>query len=291
MKTVNVKWGLCLLLCLVSGRIYAQRIITVEGTYEYQVPGHMSFDDAENKAVEYARVQAIADNFGTIVDMTSLTEVSNKNGQSSVDMMTISYSDVKGEWLEDLQEPRCVPGLVDGKLQITVTVKGKIREIVSADIDLKAKVLRNGVEDRFEADEFRNNDDLYMSFLSPVDGYLAVYLYDGTNAFRLLPYKDQEGGCFEVRHNERYVLFSRDYVTYDVPSYQVPELIMQTSQPKELNMIYVIFSPNKFVKATDSEESDIPYQDYKSFQRWLTRCRNRDNEMMVVRKNITITNE
>lgn len=292
MKVLRIKWMLCALMCLISGHIYAQRTITASGTYEFQVPGNMSLDEAKNKAVEYARVQLIADNFGTIVDMNSLTEVSNKNGQSSVEMLTISYSDVKGEWIEDLQKPEFDMDVdKDGKLLINVTVKGRIREIVSADIDLKIKVLRNGVEDRFEADYFKNNDDLYMSFLSPVDGYLAVYLYDGTNVFRLLPYKEQQEGYFKAERNKRYVLFSQEHITYDIPSYQVPELIMATSQTREINRLFVIFSPNKFVQATDSVESDIPYLDYKSFQRWLTRCRNRDNEMMVQEKIITITND
>ena len=291
MRIMNIRWVVFLFFSLVPIHSYAQRLITAEGTHTFVAPSSMSPNEAKSKAVELARVQVIADEFGTIVDMTNLTEVSNMNGKSSVDMLSIGYSDVRGEWIEDVQNPVFSMTFNDDfSYQVTATVKGKIREIISADIDFKAKVLRNGEEDCFEGYDFNSNDQLFMSFLSPVDGYLAVYLYDGEEqVYRLLPYKYQEEGYFQIRRNKKYVLFSPRQIIYDMPSYQVDELILNAASPKEVNMLYILFSPNKFIKAMDSDGDGLPSLDHKSFQQWLIKCRNRDKEMIVDRKTITIT--
>ena len=52
----------------------------------------------------------------------------------------------------------------DGMLVVSVKVKGQAREILSASIDYQARILRNGIEDKFESDLFKNGDDLFLSF-------------------------------------------------------------------------------------------------------------------------------
>lgn len=277
---------------LFSVNLSAQRIVTGKGTYSYPVPESKSIDEAKIIAIEKARLQVIADNFGTVVDMSTMTEVRNVNDMSSVEMISYGESEVKGEWIEDISEPVFAISYEQGKLFLTITVEGKIREIVSADIDFKAKVLRNGVEERFEGYDFKDGDDLYLSFISPIDGYLAVYLYNGEDdTYCLLPYIAQSEGCFNIRRNRQYILFSSEKVSEGILPNMVDEYNMTASSSKEVNLIYIIFSPNRFTKALDDGSDEyLPRSlDYKSFQKWLIKNRNRDKEMRVQRKTITIS--
>ncbi len=269
----------------------AQKTERVTATYTYYAPEHVSIEEARRVALQRAQLQAIADAFGTIVTQTNATTVKNENGKSDVSLLSLGASEVKGEWLRTDGEPEYEIAYEDGMLAVTVRVKGVIREIVNAAVDFQARVLCNGTEDRFEQDRFRNGDDLYLSFQSPVDGYLTVYLLDAEGtAYCLLPYRGDTGGRVAVKGNRRYVFFSVD----DVPAGEqgmVDEYVMTCGNGKELNQIYVIFSPQLFTKAVDYageglQPRELPYEE---FQQWLFDCRKQDREMRVEVKHIVIS--
>lgn len=182
------------------------------------------------------------------------TSIKNINGNSNLDFVSIGGSEVRGEWIETIGEPSFKLFLANGQLAINVSVKGKIREVNSACIDFKALVLRNGTEDKYEDNNFKNGDDLFISFISPTCGYVAIYLVDNDgNAFCLLPYQSQEQGNVKVNANERYVFFSEKLSPQDLKPF-VDEYTMTCSHIQELNQIYVIFSTNSFVKAVDGKK-------------------------------------
>ena len=207
--------------------------------------------------------------------------------------MSISSSDIKGEWIETIGEPEYSIKYDRGMLVVECTVKGNVREILSAVIDIKAKILRNGTEDRFESSEFHSGDDMFLSFQSPVDGFLAVYLLDDNgDAFCLLPYRNQTDGIQKVSANKPYVFFSEK----DVPLSErglVDEYTLTSEHSIETNQIYVVFSPNAFVKANDNDMGDfLPREiDGKNFQKWLAKVRRKDKYVNFNSKQITITKE
>ena len=177
----------------------AQRVKTVGGEYTYVAPKNMSPEEAERVAFERLKTKLIAEEFGTVVSQTNLTKVENQNGQSNIDFSSYGGSEVKGEWIETVKGPHFENGFVDGLVVVKVSARGKIREIVSSKVEFDSRVLRNGTEDRYEADRFREGDDLYISFAAPVDGYVAAYLIDNENtAYCLLPYKGQKEGNVRV---------------------------------------------------------------------------------------------
>ncbi len=280
------------MMCILPETLWAQRVQKVSGEYTYYVPDNVSLDQAKMIALDRVKVQLIADEFGTVVGNTNITKVENSNGSSDVRMMSLGASEVKGEWLETIGEPKYDVGYEDGMLYVKVSLSGRIREIVSASIDIKAKILRNGTDDRFEGYEFKEGDDMYLSFQSPVDGYLTVYLYDGEdNVFCLLPYQSQETGQIPVKANRNYVFFSSRN-SEEIPSHLVDEYVLTCSKEMELNRIYTVFSPNSFTKALDSQGADINvprYLDFQDFQGWLSKCRMRDLDMTLVTSDITIT--
>ena len=183
---------------------------------------------------------------------------------------------------------------------VTAHVWGTAREIVSAPIDIRVKVLKNGTLDRYEDDSFRDGDDIYLSFQSPTKGYLAVYLMDDKgDAFCFLPYAGDTDGMFEVKANKPYILFSANHAD---KGEECDEYVLTCDKALERDMLYIIFSPNPFVKANDSsapmkvkvggEDLELPRQlQYKDFQRWLLKNRRLDSKMQVIVKPIEITKQ
>lgn len=115
---------------------------------------------------------------------------------------------------------------------------------------------------------------------APVDGYVAVYLVDESQtAYCLLPYAYDADGQQEVRHNKAYVFFSPKHKTEKGQA--VDEYILTCANEVEVNRLYVIFSPNSFVKAMDDQGADgLPRQlAFDEFSKWLGKCRKRDVEM------------
>lgn len=286
-----VKRLLCCLMCITfSICCFSQQTKTVDGEYTYFVPENVDLEKAKQIALERLKTQLIADEFGTVVSQNNATTVKNSNGKSDIDFVSVGGSEVRGEWIETIGEPDFKPSFDNGQMIIKVHIKGKIREIVSADINFKALVLRNGTEDKYEDDTFKSGDDLFLSFTSPVSGYIVIYLVDNDGtAFCLLPYQNQEQGNVKINANERYVFFSEKLSPQNLKAY-VDEYTMTCSHSQELNQIYVVFSPNTFVKAIDGKREDtLPRElSNEDFQKWLAKNRSKDKDMTYKKVSITI---
>ena len=271
---------------------FAQKLKTVEAEYTYYALENVTLEHAKRIALERAMIQALADEFGTIVTQQNATRVENRSGQSDVDFLSIGGSEVKGEWIETIGEPIYNIRYEGNMLVVVCKVKGKAREIVSAGIDFQAKILRNGTDDKFESNQFRSGDDLYLSFQSPVSGYLAVYLVDADDqAYCLLPYRSQTDGIYSVKANQHYLFFNIKEAPQQERSY-VDEYVMTCEHEAEHNQLYVIFSPNQFVKASDNATDDrLPRElNNTDFQRWLAKCRKHDIDMNLQMIPIIIKN-
>ena len=284
--------SIAFLLCVFCLNVFSQKTKTVEAEYTYYGSLNETVEQAKEKAVERAKNKAIAEEFGTIVSQYNSTWIVNDGKSSNVDFNSIGSSDVKGDWIEDIDEPEFKKiELADNMIIVTVKVKGKAREIINAAIDFKAILLRNGTEDKFESDRFRQGDDLYLSFQSPVKGFLAVYLIDSDRrATCLLPYPTQEEGAYPIKANEKYIFFNIDKAANDEKDI-VEEYTMTCERSMELNQIYVIFSPVPFTKANDELIDDMRCLDYKSFDKWLVKQRKHDVKMNLRSIPITITKE
>lgn len=270
--------------------ISAQKIEKVHGEYTYHVPDNVSLEEGKRIALERAKIQALADAFGTLVSQNNSTIVKNENGKSSVDFLSIGGSDVKGEWIETIGDPKFDIFYESNMLTIKVSIDGKAREIKNAAIDLEAKLLRNGTEEKHESDEFRKGDDLYLYFKSPINGYLAVYLLDENTqqVFCLLPYKSSGEPAYKIIHDKPYVFFSC-HKAEENPS-EVDEYTMTCEHSMEQNTIYIVFSPNMFAKAfAEDENIGLPIQlPLKVFQKWLGKCKAKALETQEKKIAITI---
>lgn len=275
---MRLRYVFVLLMLLNLLTISAQKTEKVHGEYTYHVPDNISLEEGKRAALERAKIQALADAFGTLVSQNNSTIVKNENGKSSVDFLSIGGSDVKGEWIETIGEPQFDIFYENNILTIKVSIDGKAREIKNAVIDFVAKLLRNGTEEKYESDEFLNGDDLYLYFKSPINGYLAVYLFDENTqqVFCLLPYKSSGEPAYKIIHDKPYIFFSCQKAEEN-PS-EVDEYTMTCEHSMEQNIIYIVFSPNMFAKAfAEDENIKLPRQlPLKEFQKWLGKCRTKD---------------
>ena len=271
--------------------ILAQRTEKVRAEYIYYTPENISLEEAKRIALDRAKIQAIADEFGTIVSQSNTTLVSNRNGESTSDFFSLGGSELRGEWIETIGQPEYQINYEQGMLVVKAIVSGRIREIISAQIDIKAEVLCNGTDLKFARTDFKSGDDLYLYFQSPVDGYLAVYLLDEVSqmVYCLLPYKSSSEAVTPIEHDKPYIFFSAKHA--GDKAHLVDEYTMTCNNSVERNTIYVVFSPNEFAKANSNNVEELLPQElsFEKFQKWLSKGRVRDKEMTVVKETITIT--
>ncbi len=282
-----------LIMCLAVFPLWvsAQKEKKVCADYVYMAPGNLSLDEAKKIALDRARLKAIADEFGTLITQNNATLVKNDNGDSDVRFSSFGWSEVKGEWLGDIGEPQFEISFENGLMAVKVSVCGRAREIVREKVEIVAKVLCNGTEARHESSEFKDGDDLYLLFQAPRKGYAAVYLVDyEQNVYCLLPYRHDQQGVFKVAPNREYIFFSKKQ-TGGLPASVVDEYTLTSGSAEEINVVYILYSPNEFTKANDrqAEGEVLPRElTFENFQKWKTRNMQRDASMQVVEKQIRI---
>ncbi len=269
--SVTILWGT---IAIAGG------IKTVTGQYEYVAPETVSPAEARHIALDRAKVQALADEFGTIISSEVWTEVKNDNGQSSTGLWSLGSNWVKGEWLETIGEPQYETLYQNDLFVVRVTVRGRARAIESAPIDIKAELLSDGADKAFRTRRFVTDNHLLLQFQSPVSGYLTVYLVDDQGkAFRLLPLRGQSEGAHLVKGNQEYIFFDRG-----------DRYRLYTRKKLERNTVYIIFSPTEYVRPLDKQAGEwVPQAlDFTDFSRWLSKIRAFDRNLQVVVAPITI---
>lgn len=264
-----------------------KKIVNLRGEYTYHVPENITLEDAKQIARERAIQQCLADEFGTLVSQNNSTITITNNGKTDMKNYTIGGVEVKGEWLGDTKAAVYTPKIDEqtGTLIVSVKVWGKAREIEIKAQEISAKVLCNGTDDRYEREIVYEGDRFYVAFSSLTSGYLCMYLVDeDQNAFCLLPYAAESNGSHRVEGNLRYVFFSPEHAEDENI---VDEYIMSCARDSEINMLYVIFSPNEFSRPlediTSQETITLPV-----LEEWLLKTRSHDTEMQLLKQSITI---
>ena len=233
---------------------------------------------ARQTAIDRAKLQILANTFGTVIQSASSVRIDQSAGASSVGTSSLSISEVRGEWIETTEGPDLETILSpDGMIGLRVRMSGRVREITSARAETEVQVLRNGTDPRFSSLEFRDGDDLFLRFKSPVDGNLLVYLFDGgENVYCLLPYSSQRNiPAYPIRAMHEYLLFAGD---------DADEYTLTCTGKQEINRLYVIFSPQRLTRPFDTEgrAATTPRMlSWKAFNQFLARARTADPEMVV----------
>ena len=67
---------------------FAQKVMKVRAEYTFYAPSNVTLDEAKHIALERAKVQIIAETFGTVVSQNNTTFVRNQNGNSEIDFLS-----------------------------------------------------------------------------------------------------------------------------------------------------------------------------------------------------------
>jgi hypothetical protein len=262
------------------------------GEYTSYPPENVSLEQAKQIALKEARIDAIEKKFSMVVLQSSTHFMINENGQSSEIFTSKGDSEVGAEWLGDTREPEYKVSYEDNQLVVSVSICGNARKITGAGIDILTKILRDSTEIEYDIDKFKHRDNFYLLFRSPVDGYLAVYLTDMEKVYCLLPYSGDGTGKKKVKGGKNYVLFSKNHAENSEIDI-VEEYYFTCEKSSERNDIYIIFSPNEFIKANaskDEKETVLPPElSFDDFQQWLHKNRIRNKDMKVTQKTVLIT--
>lgn len=264
----------------------AAPVKTICGDYTYVVPDNVSREEAKRIAAERARLEALAAEFGTTVSQDNTTYVSSRNGKGDVVFQSLGGSEVRGEWLGDTEEPtyRFAVDERTGETSVYARVCGKAREISRSEVPLQVRVLRNGTQPNHESEAFRAGDDLYVSFLSPAGGYVAVFLMDEDGqVVCMLPYQSQTAAAYAVVADREYVFFSKAQASQaERPT--VDEYVMTCAGEQETDYLYLVFSTQPFSKPA-MPSGVIGFED---FHAWRVRLLKRDEHAQVLQKTIII---
>ncbi|MCX6287986.1 MAG: hypothetical protein NTY96_12815 [Bacteroidetes bacterium] len=292
-------------------------IRTVEGESQVEFPDIRSRHDVEKEALEKASITALEKAFGTVVIRGNSTYMKNlntgKETKTSVVFNSIANTYVKGEVIDAFdQNFEEVQGLatIDGKKkairELKCTATFKVRELTDDVPDFEAIPLQCP-DLGCNTTSFKYKGSLFLYFKSPYDGYLAVYLDNGTTAQCLLPYT-RMSETFEngvpLKGGKEYIFFSRQPAfSYFDNTVFVDEYELSAEDSQEQNRLFVIFSRSAIAspglqtglddKLLSPDEKARQYKVPKSlysedFQKWLIRNRTHKSDLRVMPIDITI---
>ncbi|MBR4836844.1 MAG: hypothetical protein IK004_00205 [Bacteroidales bacterium] len=260
----------------------AQKAVNVSGEYRYVVPDNVSRTEALNIAIERARNEAMAKEFGTVVSQTNTTTTKVVDGKVETGFISMGGTESKGLWIDDTKEPEVKTFYENDVMVIIAKVWGKAREIKNAETEMDIKILCNGMEN----ERFKNNDKFSIDFKSASKGYVAIFLRDENldPIYCMLPYENENGEVRAVKSGTKYNFLSTKDPIYPFRE----ETILVTDKTVEFNTILVVFSKNQFSLPISEDGEYVPEIPADKFMKWLRKNRINDETMQVIEKTVEI---
>lgn len=293
--------GILLTIPLLQG--FSQRIFSARGIAKIRLEENMSREETRDIAIQQARQNAIETIFGLYVSKDAYIDVAD----GDTDVRIISASELKGEWLKTTsevfsEETRKIKDEYGSRNEIWIVseVKGKVREIETPLIRYSFET-KNCVLDECETTDFQNGESLYITFISPSDGFLSIYLVDEQKAFRILPYQEMPSSYLHtipVKADKEYIFFSvnKSYDYFENYSYFLTdEIYLETDKEMEFFKVYVLFSPKPFSKPILDAGLDVAGEygipkalTKRNFEVWVQDNRIFDTDFYFQTKNIRV---
>ncbi len=264
---------------------HAQKQFKTHGKAQVKIEDNYTKETTKQKAKELAIINAIENVLGSYVEQETTIKIEEGNTNFKI----VGNTKVKGDWLktssEAYEEHRVASKNKVGKgnineIWITCTIKGVVREIIKPALHFEAITL-NCPQKICRTTTYYNNEQFYLNFSTPSDGYLSVYIVEEDNVYRLLPYAEMPANyvdAIQVKADKSYLLFSpsenHDYF-HDFSPNQVDEIVMTTDVAKEYADLYVVFSTSPFAKPILSDgvklqSGSLPKSLSKNkFEKWI----------------------
>lgn len=277
----------------------AQKVHKVKGIFKIKIENNMTREQTVEKAEDLAMIDAIEKTFGTYVEQEA--DINVVNGTVSYNI--IGSTKVKGEWLrttsrvvkDEIQEQVNNDKNKEKTTWIICTVEGEAREIHPMAL-LNISTLRCPSLD-CETTAFKDLQNFFLYFKSPVDGYLSVFIDEGQDTTRrLFPYLNQGNtSAVKIEGDKPYFLFSN---TNNLNKFKerADRIVLFAYSNIDYNNIYIVFSPTIYFKPILSNTTLIK-DGYtlpkaistKDFLEWLGACRVAMPDFQVKRIKISIS--
>lgn len=258
-----------------------QHIADVHGTGTYVVGENddVTLKDAKIRCIALAHADAIKQVFGELVASDVITTNVGLEGKDSKSYFWENTTLMaKGEWLEDTQAPVVSVAYEENRLTFKAEVWGKAREIVQSQVELEWALKSGTPENKVPTTVFNHGDRLFLDFKAPADGYIVIYLImENDEAARLLPYRNDTGGRYEVRGGKTYTFFDR------TTNPDADQLRLTTQKELESYQVVLVYSPHPFIKCPDvSGDRNHPNSlSTHDFQKWQAKQKRQDSEMVI----------
>ena len=268
--------------------IRAQDLVRSSGTAQMELTIDKSRLAVNNKLIELATIDALEKAFGRVIIQGNATYITNlqtgQEVQTNTVFNTIANTSVKGEVqrvintkFTDIEGFKTIDGKKEKILEIRCEIELMAREIITPPISFTCFPL-NCQDEKCRTTIFKNNEQFYLFFSSPMSGYLTVYLDDKENSQCLYPHvyisSEFEGGV-PVEADIKYILFT------DVNYFLYAERL------QDMNRLFIIFSKTPLNKPSLKDGSEKDEEGFifpkslpsSNFQRWLNSYRSigRDN--------------
>jgi hypothetical protein len=274
---------------------FSQKEFATEGEFVLRIEKNQTISQAKDFALQQAKVDGIERVFGRVIINGNSTYLQNKSAGHSQETKSafafFSDSFVKGEWIRNTREPSFTFETVRGEQWVRVKIAGIVREIVSSPITFQLQTL-NCNSPSCATEIFRHNQDFFVSFKSPDNGYLALYLDDPNlgETSRILPYQEssQYFGSVPIKRNVPYIFFSKaSDLLSEMGHVDELKFSLSPSNSSEQFKLFVLFSPDAFSNPLLEDKSEL-YLDRKlltrgillpksmssdQFQEWLQKVR------------------
>ena len=300
--------------------LLSQQTVKTSGEAQVELTENRSRQDVKKEAKDMATVNALERAFGSVIIQGNSTYISNINTGEKTETNSvfnmIANTSVKGEVVEVIDEKyKDVKGykVIEGKkIEVTdilceITIKA--RELAEPPVDFTTFPLAC-TNINCKTTSFTENDDFFLYYLSPITGYLYIYLDDGEYSQCLLPYSNMpveyESGM-PVKADREYIFFSNkpEHNYFEDEDFKEDVYTLYSDSKKDINRLFIIFSKTPLNKPKlvsnvktgqlTKQELDEGYTMPKAlksedFQKWLNKCRSyRKNDMQVDIIDITIT--
>ncbi len=282
---------------------FAQVEVNATGEYSFRIEPNQTLVQAKEFALEQAKIIAIENAFGRIISNGNSTYLQNNTNSNQIQTKTsfsfISESFVKGEWIKDNSKPVFTFEIINDEQWLKVKVDGLIREIENDPIAFEFHTL-NCPKLNCKTELYKDDQDFYVYFKSPENGYLAIYLDDPnlSETARILPYQNSRlyEGSVKVNRDTDYLFFTKSNdLLKEIGAVDELKFKLAKSNESEQYKLYVLFSKEPFANplltdnrkmiAEKKEELLLPKSlPSEQFQRWLQKFRINRKKIQVDRR-------
>jgi hypothetical protein len=259
-------------------------IVKAKGSAQIRVERNMTREEAERKVIELARINAVESVFGAYIEQQSQLTV--ENGRA--DFYLMGSTKTRGIWVRDLKknifEEFRDEQTANGKekmLWLTCIIEGEVKQMKPRpDIEFQ---IRKCELPQCNSNKFKSGERLYVWFKSPVDGYFSLFISEGDSISRLLPYlKNEDSNAVKVVHDQEYLFFGNQKPGY---GFDQEGIKLVTTQKREINHIYMVFSTIEFVKPGLKKGVNpiiLPMLHKVRFEEWLADNRARCDDFFDI---------